>query len=83
MLSIKRLFQSAVMQEKVSPVGKGASGFHVPSFGKRDVVNCTRANKYLERQHRRFIELVSRGNIKAAFRVYRFLVRSSLSFRVA
>ena len=70
------------MQGIYKPMDKGRMEWRIPAFVKSEAIYCVRANKYLQRQHKRFIGLVDNGNYYAAFRVFKFLVKSSISFRV-
>lgn len=59
------------------------SDLRIPCYSEsEDLIAVRRANKYLRRQHNRFIKLVNEGHMYFAFRVFKHLVRDSVSFRV-
>ena len=70
------------MQDNFNPSDKGFKEWRIPAFVKSEAIHCLRANKYLKRQQLRFMLCVESGNFKAAFRIFKFLVKSSISFRV-
>jgi len=81
---MKELHARIVRQKKfiaeVSVIGKP---WRIPQSSiKTELIQVIRANKYLYRQWKRFIKLVKEENIHGSFRVFKFLVKDSLSFRV-
>jgi len=76
--------ETSVMKKTLEPHTKGSQGVRIPCYSDReDLIYTKRANRYITRQNNRFMKLVKDQNIKAAFRVYKFLVTKSISFRVA
>jgi len=75
-----RIVRQKAFIAETSVIGKV---WRIPQYSNReDLLNVTRANKYLDRQWKRFFKVLETGNINGAFRIYKFLVKDSISFRV-
>jgi len=79
---IKRNTEPAVMQRFNEDASKSL-GWRIPNFLERlECDNTKRANIYLSNQYKRFMRLIKEGNIRGAWRIYKFLTMRSFSFRV-
>jgi len=81
---MKELHARIVRQKKfiaeVSVIGKP---WRIPQSSiKTELIQVIRANKYLYRQWKRFVKLIKENNTSGSFRVFKFLVKDSISFRI-
>ena len=75
-----RIVRQKTFIAEVSVIGEV---WRIPQYSNREeIIHVKRANKYLDRQWRRLVKLIKARNIPGSFRVFKFLVKDSISFRV-